>query len=153
MKSYTHLVNALVPVADALAGTKYTDVVSLKNHDLVEFILQKGAGATGTSTVTVEACDDTTPTTSEAIAFKYQAITSGDTHGALTNATTSGFTTTAGANQMYKIVVHAQDLASLGYEYVRVKFVEVADDPVTAGVLAVFRDPTYDVSVGESLID
>ena len=90
MLSNNHLVKGLDPVADAFAGTKYTDVVDFKNHNIVEFYIYKGVGTTGTSTVTVEACDDTTPSNTTAVTFRYQAITSGDTHGALTAATTAG---------------------------------------------------------------
>ena len=140
-------------MADAFAGTKYTDVVDFKNHNIVEFYIYKGVGTTGTSTVTVEACDDTTPSNTTAVTFRYQAITSGDTHGALTAATTAGFTTTAGSSQIYKIIVENQALASTGYGYVRLKMVEVANDPVLGGVLINLQEPKYNQSVQESAID
>ena len=153
MKTNSHLVKGLDPVADAFAGTKYTDIISMKNHNLAQFVIYKGVGTTGTSTITVEACDDISASNTTAVTFRYQAITSGDTHGALTAATTAGFTTTAGSSQLYKIVVENQALASTGYEYVRLKMVEVADDPVLGGVLVELLEPKYDISVQESAID
>jgi len=151
MEGYTHLVKGLDPIADAFAGTVYSDVISLKAHEEIEFVIYKGVGTTGTSTVTVESCDDTTPSTSTAIVFRYQAITSGDTHGAMTAATTAGFTTTAGSSQLYKIVVKASDLSS-DDGYVRLKMVEVANDPVLGGVLAILRKPRYDDAVQATAI-
>jgi hypothetical protein len=153
MKTNNHLVKGLDPVADAFAGTKYSDIVSMKNHNLAEFYIYKGVGATGTSTVTAEACDDISASNTTAVTFRYQAITSGDTHGALTAATTAGFTTTAGSSQLYKIIVENQALASTGYEYLRLKMVEVVDSPVLGGVLINLLEPKYNISVQESAID
>ena len=153
MKTYTHLVKGLDPVADAFAGTVSTDVVSMKNHETVEFYIYKGVGATGTSTITVEACDDIVPTTTSAIAFRYQAITTGDTHGAMTEAAAAGFATTAGSSQLYKVSVDSQALAVSGYEYVRLTAVEVVDSPVLGGVMISLTGARYDQAVQESAID
>ena len=134
-----HAVLALAPSADALAGTVYSDVISMKHAARIAFVLIKGDGATGTTAVTLEECDDTTPSNSSAIAFEYKVCTSGDTWGTKQTATTAGFTTTAGADQMYCIEVDAAGL-SAGYPYLRLKMVEDADDPCVAGVLAVLSD-------------
>ena len=146
-KEHLKYVKGLDPVADAFAGTKYTDIVSVKKHKTVEFLIYKGVGTTGTSTITVEACDDVSGTTTSALAFHYQAITSGDTAGAYTAATTAGFTTTAGSSQLYRIVVDASKLASSGYEFIRLKAVEVADDPVLGGIAIILRDQRYGQAV------
>ena len=143
MKEFNHVVNALVPVADAFAGTKYTDIINMKDFNHIQFVIQKAAGAVGTSTITVEACDDVVPTNVVAIPFKYQACTTGDTFGALTTAEATGFATTAGANQLYKIEVDSDALAASGYGYIRLKAVEVVDDPVLGGIIAVLTEPRY----------
>ena len=143
MKEFNHVVNALVPVADAFAGTKYTDIINMKDFSHIQFVIQKAAGAVGTSTITVEACDDVVPTNVVAIPFKYQACTTGDTFGALTTAEATGFATTAGANQLYKIEVDSDALAASGYGYIRLKAVEVVDDPVLGGIIAVLTEPRY----------
>ena len=49
----SHIVNGIVPVADAFAGTVTSDVVKVSDYHNVRFILYKGVGTTGTSTLTV----------------------------------------------------------------------------------------------------
>jgi len=138
-----HVVNALAPVADAFAGTVYTAPINMESFHHVSFIIQTGVGATGTSTITVLASDDISRTHTTAIPFNYQECVSGDTFGATIAATTAGFTTTAGSNKMYKIEVDNQALASTGYGYIALKAVEVVNDPVLGGVLAVLTEPRY----------
>ena len=139
-----HLVKGIDPVADAFEGTVYSDVVCLKNFSHLTAIIYKGVGTTGTSTITVQACDDATPSgTPTAIPFRYRAITSGDTPGALTAVANTGFTTTAGSSQLYVIEVDAEDLASADQAWVRIKCVQVADDPVLGGILLILSNPRF----------
>jgi hypothetical protein len=143
MKKINHIVKGLDPVADAFAGTVYSDVINMKNWKHIQFVIVKGVGATGTSTVTVEACDDVTPSNTSAIAFRYTAITSGDTEGTPTDAAATGFVTTAGGSQLYKVDVDADALAASGYGYIRLKMVESVDSPVLGGILAILTEPKY----------
>lgn len=138
-----HFVKGLDPVADAFSGTVYSDIVNMKAYSGVTFIIYKGVGTTGTSTITVEASDDTSGSNVTAIPFRYKAITSGDTEGALTAATTSGFTTTAGSSQLYLIEVDAEELGDTGYGYCRLKAVESANDPVLGGILIAMHGPRF----------
>ncbi len=135
-----HFVKGIDPIADAFAGTVATDVFEVKGEGAWA-MRYHGVGATGTSTVTAEACDDVTPTNSTAVAFMYRICTTGDTWGAWTQATTAGFATTAGSSQMYEMYVPASELGAEGYGYCRFKFVEVADDPVLGGVLCAVVNP------------
>lgn len=146
-----HWVKGLDPVADAFAGTVNTDVFECLGHEAV-FIIYKGVGTTGTSTITIDACDDITPSTTAAVPFRYRACTTGDTWGAWTAATATGFTTTAGSSQLYEIRVDPSDLAAEGYGYVRLHAVEVANDPVLGGVLCGVAGLRYREQP-ESLID
>lgn len=132
---YGHWVKGIDPVADAFAGTVRSDVVRGGNHRSVTFLIYKGVGTTGTSTITVEANDDVTPSNSTAIPFKYRACTTGDTWGTLTDATTAGFATTAGSSQLYSIIVDTDELGDTGYKYLSLKAVEVVDSPVLGGIL------------------
>jgi len=134
-KFEVHSVPALYPVADAFAGTAATDVIEVQGEGIL-FTIIKAVGATGTSTVTALACDDTTPSTTHAVAFKYRASTTPDTWGAWTDAAATGFTTTAGSNQLYEVWVAAEEIAHTGYKYVKLQFVEVVDSAVLGGVLA-----------------
>lgn len=136
-----HIVQAKPPVADCLSGTVRTDVFNMKNYNGCTFVIQKGVGTTGTSTITVNACDDAVPSNRTAIPFRYRANTSGDTWGAVTAATTAGFATTAGSNHLYEIIVDAADIAKAGYGYVELTATEVVDDPVLAGILWIGHEP------------
>ena len=107
------------------------------------FVIHKGVGATGTSVITVQACDDTTPTNSTAVEFIYRACTSGDTWGAWTDGATTGFTTTAGSSQLYQVYVDAAQLAEEGYGYARLKAVESADAAVLGGILCIVMGTRY----------
>lgn len=149
-----HPVQGIAPVADALSATVYTDVVNMKNWDSVMFIIQKGVGTTGTSTITVQACDDTTPSNRTAVPFFYKVFTtsSSDVGGVLTRATASGFATTAGSAHLYAIEVRQGDLASTGYSYVQLKAVEVVDDPVLAGILIIMGNAQSPQDVAASVI-
>lgn len=148
----THLVKGLDPVADAFAGTVYSDIISMRNQKTIDLVIYKGVGATGTSTITIEACDDVSGSNVSAVEFWYQAITSGDTHGAITKATTSGFVTTAGSSQLYRIRVDASALASSGYPFVRLKAVESVDSPVLGGILAILGDSKEEQEVRNTAI-
>jgi hypothetical protein len=152
MKNFPKFIKGLDPVADAFSGTVYSDIVSMANHNCAKFIIYKGVGTTGTSTITIEACSDTSGSAVSAIPFSYQAITTGDTAGALTAVANTGFTTTAGSSQLYLIYVDAEALAASGYQYVRLKAVEVVDSPVLGGILINLLEPRYNQAVQASAI-
>lgn len=140
--AYTvHRAQGIPPVADAFDTTQYTDTADASLGDWVCFVVQKGVGVTGTSTYTVVAADDTTGTATAAatnetaIVFKYRVCSTADTWGALTDATTSGFLSTAGSNGMIEVWVDARTVAATGYRYVRLKSAEGTNSPVLAGVM------------------
>lgn len=149
----SHIVHGLAPVADAFSGTVSSRVVDLGNAHAVTFLVYKGVGATGTSTITVEACDDIVPTTTSAIAFISRSNTTSDTWGAATWRATTGFVTTAGSNHMYAIHVDAAMLANSGYRYCRLTMVESVDSPVLGGILIVLHDLRYPRAITASQID
>lgn len=131
---------SLAPVADALSGTVTTAPISCKNARAVTYLVSWGVGATGTTLITVEACDDTTPTNVSAIAFKsrrWNNAVATNAPAALTARTSSGFTTTAGSNQVYEITVDCDQLANSGYGFVRLKAVEQTDSPILAQIMSI----------------
>jgi hypothetical protein len=138
-----HFVKGLDPVADALAGTVGSDVVNMKNWKVATFIIFVGVGATGTSVITVEACDNVTPSNTSPVPFVYREITTGDTEGALTKAAAAGFTMTAGSSRIVVVQVEAEALAASGYGYLRLKAVESVDSPVLAGILIELEHPRF----------
>lgn len=137
-----HPVVGLYPVADAFAGTVYSAVVKMANYVSAEFTIIKGVGALGTSTITMEACDNANGDNPVAVPFYYQAYTGADdVPGAVTAATTAGFATTAGSNQRYEIQVDSQRLGAKGW--LRMKAVEIVDDPVLGSIDIELEGPRF----------
>jgi hypothetical protein len=133
-------VKGLDPVADFFDATVLGTypVVNFRSLDKVLFIIYKGVGTTGTATITVNACDNTTPSNTTAIPFFYRRCdNTSDTQGTITRATASGFATTAGSSEVYVIEVNKEDLASTGYGYVQLGVAEVVDSPVIGSMLTV----------------
>lgn len=129
------VIKGLDAIADAFAGTVASDVVKFEGDRMI-FLLHKGVGATGTSTLTVEACDDFAATNTTAIAFRYRrCCNTADTQGAITAAAAAGFATTAGSSEVYAIEVLAENMGPTGYPNVRLKAVEVVDSAVLGGIL------------------
>ena len=139
------------PVADAFTGTVNSDVYSMRAHQRILFVIYVGVGATGTSTLTVEACDDFVPTNTTAIAFWSREITSGDTDGAITRRAAAGFTTTAGSSKIVLVEVDAKDLTA-GKPNVRLVAVESVDSPVLGGILAIGGGGRYNKQINATII-
>lgn len=133
----------LVPVADAFSGTVASDILSMRSHNRVRFIYFWGVGATGTLTLTVEASDDVSATNTTAVAFRYRVTVAGATPGAMTTATSAGFTTTAGSSQIIELEVDAATVGATGYSFVRSKSVEVVDSPILGGILVEMLEPRH----------
>lgn len=147
-----HFVTGLAPVADGFSGTVASDVVNMKNFGKCVFVVFTGVGLVGTSVFSVEACDDTTPSTTSAVAFHYRSYDNSDVPGSVTAASTAGFTNTAGSNRIHVIEVDAEALAASGYGYVRLKAVESANDPVLGGILAILMEPRNTYAVGVTAV-
>ena len=146
------LIKGLDPIADAFAGTVSTDVVDMSEFSEVAFVRYDGVGATGTSTVTVEACDDIVPTNTTAVAFHSRSITTGDTEGAITARAAAGFDTPAGSSKLVAAIVREDALAASEYRYVRATYVEVVNSPVLGGVL-IFGKKKSSRAISNSAID
>lgn len=134
-QNYAHYVKGLDPVADAFDGTKYSDIIYMGKHQYAEFIIYCGVGATGTSTITLEASSDNAGSVVTAIPFKYQEILTDDTHGHVTTATTAGFTTTAGSSKIIVVFADANDMGATGKAWLRLKAVESVNSPVLGGIM------------------
>lgn len=157
-----HIVAGLYPVADAFAGGVSTDIISLANYRRATFIVMTGAieDANISNLVTVDACDDTTPTNTTAVAFRSRTILSSttvDVPGALTARAATGYnfaSNNAVANVIWVIEVDASDIeaAAAGYKYVRLTIAETANKTITACCLVVLSDPRYPVSTPVSAI-
>lgn len=150
-----HVVQGIVPVADAFAGGVSTDVLNLKNYGGVAFIITTGAieDAGISNLVTVEACDDVTPSNTVAMPFYRRSLqwsTSNDTWATTepTLVTAAGYNFTvnnavANAIHIAEVTAEMVEQAAAGYEYVRLTIAETANKTITAGVLAILCRPRY----------
>jgi len=147
-----HFIGGIAPDADFASGTVTIDVFECLG-DGAYFLIWYGANASsGASTLTVEACDDTTPSNTTAVAFYYRSSTTFDTWGSWTAATTSGITVGGSADSAWQVYVDASELASEGYGYVRAKLVESTNQEADGVVCAYLVNPRYVVEP-ESVID
>lgn len=138
-----HAEMGLAPVADAFAGTVYSDVINMRDHERIRFTVLWGVGATGTSTFTVEACDDVVPTNVSAIPFRYRVTVAAAAPGAITAALAAGFLSTAGSNQIIEIEVMAEALVASGYSFIRLKAVEGTASARLGGILVNVFEPKF----------
>ena len=114
-----HVVNALPPL-DIDAAAQDSDVWSMGKYSHASIIIQ--LGVTGaTCVITVEECDDFTPSNSTAIAFaSYSEVTAnGDTLGARAQTAATGLTTGANDGIFYVLEVDASQLTD-GFPNLRV---------------------------------
>lgn len=157
-----HIVQGLVPVADAFAGGVSTDVISLRDYGRVTFVIITGAREdTGISNVvTVDACDNATPSTTVAMPFYRQSLpwsTTVDTWAApaLVAATGYNFTSNNTAANCVHIVEVTADMvsaAAAGYGFVRCTVAETANKTITAAILVILSEPRYPQTVPATAI-
>lgn len=145
----------LPPVADYGAAGVSSDVIDMSGHNKAIFVIQKGAGATGTGVLTIEACDDTTPSNTTAVPYRYRETTAADVLGTLTEAAAAGYTVTAGANILVVVEVDAVEVRKAGatFEFVRLTMTESTDSPVLAGILVILAEPRYsEIDAGATVL-
>ena len=125
-----HIVNILPPVD--INGGVNSDVFSMRHAGHVDIVIEFGVQAAAT-TITVEECDDFTPTTSTAIAFDYyyEDSAAGDTLSDRTAATSSGISSST-TNNIFKVIsIDASQLTD-GYPCLRVCF----SDPEASNIVS-----------------
>ena len=138
---------ALVPAADQYAADPATDVYNTKYYNHITFLLNEGAGGTGTVKIEVEECTSKAGAGNTAIPYKYRLKSSKDgAFGALTTVAATGYTTVAGANKQVAVEIDAAEL-SAGSPFVRLQLTEVADSPCVAGVTAILSKCSYPQAV------
>lgn len=147
-----HEVIGLPPAADRYNTNPAGDVVSVENFSEFMAHLIEGAGGTGTAKLQIEACDDFVPTNTVAVDFKYQVCQTGDTWSAMADAVAAtGYTTVAGADKQVKIFVEPQQLPE-GYNKLRIKITEVANDPCLACVVYTLGGSRFRKAIHETAI-
>lgn len=117
-----HVVNIIPPVS--ITAAKLSDVFSMKNYSHATIIVTCGATDADAGFITIEECDDFTPTTDTAIDFYYYAeeTAAGDTLGARTLAVAAtGIDVSANDNITYVIEIDAAQLSD-GYPNLQLKW-------------------------------
>jgi len=139
----------LPPALDRWSTSDTGVAVHMENYKRLTFLVPTGSSDTescGSATITVKAGADANAAT--AIAFKYRTCSSAGVYGTLTDASSTGFTTTnaLGAyDWTYIIEVDAPTVAAAGtdFDYATISFTEVEDQAITSCVLAVLSEPRY----------
>ena len=126
-----HIVNVM-GAYDIDSGAGSCDAFSMENWSHASIIISFGVAG---GTVAVTLSESTTAAAGTDIAFKYakEITTLGDTMGALTQATSTGITTTASANSFYVIEIDAADL-SAGYNWVQLALAEATGSTLCSAI-------------------
>ena len=119
-----------------------SDIWNMKNYAHASIVVALGVTGAAT-TVTVEECDDTTPSNSTAIGFSYypEVTAGGDVTEAKTVVGVGGFACSTNDGVYYVIEIDASQLTD-GYPYLRV----VNSDPSAATLVAqvvILSGPRY----------
>lgn len=134
---------------DIFDGDPATDVINLENAQGVLFIIATGNNAgSGAATITIEACDNVTPSNTTAIAFKYQLV-SADVQGAVTACASTGLASVGTANTIYMFEADAAAVAAAsvnstyGNHFVRLKATESQSDAIDGAIMAILIGLRY----------
>ncbi|MFH1604635.1 MAG: hypothetical protein ABIH03_12085 [Pseudomonadota bacterium] len=145
-----HVVNLIPPIDINGAGAS-SEVFNMKNHAHASIIVQLGVTGAAT-TLTVEECDNITPTTDTPIVFNYyaEATAAGDTLGAKTAATVAGIALGTGDSIMYVVELDASQLTA-DYPYVQI---ELSDPSAAtlASAVAILSGSRYAVESSATAI-
>ncbi len=148
------MVNSKAPVADTSAGSPNSDVMSLAKGATAMTIYYTGANATGNTVITVESCDDVSPTTTTAIAFrvtKYETSGSDVPSTATAVVASTGFTTVTVANVFYVIEVDS-DMLSGTDKYFQIAQAEATGGAVVGGCFTIIGPGRYQESTTDTAI-
>lgn len=145
-----HKVAGIYPVADFINVTGTTDIINMRDYRRATFCIDTGVSTGGTSNAIITILVNTTNTTVGAVAipFRYKVCASSttvDAWGASANATTAGFSMTAGSNYKYICEVNAEEvLAALpGATWIYLLLTEVTNDPIVGGVDIILSEPRF----------
>lgn len=132
-----HVVNILPPIdVDTANGLAHSEIFSMKNYSHCTIIVQCGVTDADAGFITLEECDDFTPTTDTAIDFYYYAEETalGDTLGARTKAVAAtGIDVSANNSTLYVIEIDADDLTD-GYPCLDLKWSNPGGSTIVSAV-------------------
>ena len=122
-------------VGNGAATIVNSDVLSLANADGAVFMVIKNVG-TGSASVRICACNNTTPTTTVAVSFRYLDISAPDT--VLASGEATSYLLSTGTDIVTIFEVDAAKVAEQGYEYVYFNADEVGNTDDCEGAIIAF---------------
>ena len=132
-----HVVNILPPIdIDTASGVAHSEIFSMENYAHATIIVQCGVTNADAGFITIEECDNFTPTTDTAIDFYYYAEETalGDTLGARTLAVAAtGIDVSANDNTIYVIEIDASELTD-GFPCIALKWSNPGGSTIASAV-------------------
>ena len=132
-----HVVNILPPIdVDTAGGLAQSEVFSMENHAHATIIVQCGVTDADAGFITIEECDNFTPSNDTAIGFSYYAEETalGDTLGARTLAVAAtGIDVSANNGTLYVIEIDASELSD-GYPCLVLKWSNPGGSTIVSAV-------------------
>ena len=136
---------------DIFNGSPASDVINMEGWRGLLVIVAKNTGAVGTATFTALSCDDTTPSTTTAIAFKERHCTTADTYSAWTDVASTGQLIAAGADSVWEFFVDAEDLDGTD-KYIQANFAEGDSTAVDGHIITMLIGPRFGQSIPDTVL-
>ena len=141
----THIVGLTSPY-DSAGAAITSDIVNVGEYHAVSILVYIGTITGDTAAITVEECDDVTPSNNTAIAFRYResgATTSSDAYGSVTAALAAGVTVAAADDDhIFMIDINGAALSD-GYPYVRVVVTPAGSASASEVAILSIGNPRY----------
>ena len=127
----------------------YSPAVNMGKYGHATFVVTQGVGATGSATITMEACTTAAGGSPTAIPFSYRLCTTTDTWGAIVTVANTGVVFGAASNQMLVVEVEAVELTAVQptKPYLRLKATVSDATAVDAGCIIVLSEASYQQDV------
>ena len=148
------MVNSKPPLADTSGGNANSDVISLAKGQTAMTIYYTAVNATGNTVITVESCDNTTPSNTTAIAFrvtKYETSGSDIPSTATAVVSSAGFTTVTVADVFYVIEVDS-DMLDGTDKYFQIAQAESSAGNVMGGYFTIIGPGRYQEAIADTAI-
>ncbi len=136
---------------DIFNGSPASDVINMSRWRGMLVIVAKNAGGVGTATLTALSCDDTTPSTTTAVAFKERHCTATDVYSEWADVASTGQLIAAGADSIWEFYVDSADLSGTN-EYLQIKFTEGDSTAVDGHIICMLIGPRYGESVPTTVL-
>ena len=132
-------------MTDRLNGNWASDVIHMREYNDIIFVLDQASGV-GQGEISVQRCDDVTPTTTAGLpGGRYRISQTPDTWTAWAAVpTSSGFLTGVLPDKTIEVHVRNDEIGGTsGFEYIRLNIDEVTNSPIDSDMIAILFNPRY----------